>query len=461
MASYIIDEYIIQKHTSAWQELKNIYHAVKNYVINKEKSIAPSYYIPMNNIFIGNSFIEVNEVVYGGCKELLFSYKEGCYETGSRELYSLVLREGQLVNTISVSNICEAYITMINLSRIYDFNIYTKLNALHFFSLRAVGSFPGYFKDTNKALIEEKYGSVSFELAIDTVSLHIPRVRVALFEYIYKLDINRLLEARNKKYDNIFNVFRLEKVSVNPILFTDHYNIICDDIRTDIARIDGKWIKLLNTKLGFYSSVQRNKYFDVFKNNKDKERALAEILFRGYRFKGRELEESDIYNATDEHLKDVLYYIKHREDKIIDPIFRPTGQEDILVSTGLMHNHSLSLMNRFELNHDIPLFFGGRCIMGIPAINYMGNLENKNCYISIILAYPFTDEFMSMTYLKRKLKTYLDLYIKNNYRLIDNVLINQKLPLLYNNNITINNDSTKEEKDYKWGYTYDKFDIPF
>lgn len=460
MTSYIIDEYIIQKYTSAWQELKNIYYAVKNYIINKEKSMTSSYYIPMNNIFIGNSFIDANEVVYGGHKELLFSYKEGCYETGSKELYNLVKREGSLVNTISVSNLCEAYITMINLSRIYDFNIYTKLNTLHFFSLRAVGSFSGYFKNANKALIEEKYGPVSFESSIDAVSLHIPRVRVALFEYIYKLDINRLLEARNKEYNNILNVFRLEKVSVNPILFTDHYNIICDDIRTDIAKIDGKWVKLLDTNLGFYSLVQRNKYFNDF-NNKDKERALAEILFRGYRFKEKELKESDTYNSVNEHLKNVLYYIKHREDKIIDPIFRPADQEDILVSTGLMHNHSLSLMNRFELHHDIPLFFGNRCIMGIPAVNYMGNLENKNCYISIILAYPFVDEFMSMTYLKRTLKTYLDSYIKENYRLIDNVLINQKLPLLYNNDITVNNDSTKEEKDYKWGYTYDKFDIPF
>ena len=460
MASYIIDEYIIQRNTSAWQELKNIYHAVKNYVINKEKSMTSSYYIPMNNIFIGNSFIDANEVVYGGHKELLFSYKEGCYETGSKELYNLVKREGSLVNTISVSNLCEAYITMINLSRIYDFNIYTKLNTLHFFSLRAVGSFSGYFKNTSKALIEEKYGPVSFESSIDAVSLHIPRVRVALFEYIYKLDINRLLEARNKEYNNILNVFKLEKVSVNPILFTDHYNIICDDIRTDIGKIDNKWVKLLDTNLGFYSLVQRNKYFNDF-NNKDRERALAEILFRGYRFREKELKESDTYNPVNEHLKNVLYYIKHREDKIIDPIFRPIDQEDILVSIGLMHNHSLSLMNRFELHHDIPLFFGNRCIMGIPAVNYMGNLENKNCYISIILAYPFVDEFMSMTYLKRALKTYLDSYIKENYRLIDNVLINQKLPLLYNNDITVNNDSTKEEKDYKWGYTYDKFDIPF
>lgn len=460
MASYIIDEYIIQKHTSAWQELKNIYHAVKNYVINREKSIAPSYYIPMNNIFIGNFFIDVNEVVYGGYKELLFSYKEGCYETGSKEIYNLVKREGQLVNTISVSNLCEAYITMINLSRIYDFNIYTRLDVLHFFSLRAIKSFSGYFKNANKALIEEKYGQISFESAINAVSLYIPRVRVALFEYIYKLDINKLLEARNKKYDNISNVFRLEKVSVNPVLFTDHYNIIYDKIRTDIARIDGKWVNILNdTKLGFYSPVQRNKYFNVFKNNKDKERTLAEILFRGYRFEGRELEESDIYNATDAHLKDVLYYIKHRDDEIMEPVFRPTDQEDILVSTGLMYNHSF--MNRFETDHIISSFFGSKCIMGIPAVNYMGNLENKNCYVSIVLAYPFTDEFMSTTYLKRKIKTFLDLYIKNNYRLIDNVLINQKLPLLYNNDITVNNDSTKEEKDYKWGYTYDKFDIPF
>lgn len=459
MASYIIDEYIIQKNTSAWQELKNIYHVVKNYVINKEKSMTSSYYIPMNNIFIGNSFIDANEVVYGGHKELLFSYKEGCYETGSRELYSLVLREGQLVNTISVSNLCEAYITMINLSRIYDFNIYTKLNTLHFFSLRAVGSFSEYFKNINKALIEEKYGQVSFELSIDAVSLHIPRVRVALFEYIYKLDINRLLEARSKKYGNVSNVFRLEKVSVNPILFTDHYNIICDEIRTDIARIDGKWVNILNdTKLGFYSPVEKNKYFNDF-DNKDKERVLAEILFRGYRFREKELKESDTYNPVNEHLKNVSYYIKYREDKIIDPVFRPTDEEDILVSTGLMQNHLL--VNRFELHHDVPLFFGNRCIMGIPAVNYIGNLENKNCYISIVLAYPFVDEFMSMTYLKRKIKTFLDLYIKNNYRLIDNVLINQKLPLLYNNDITINNDSTKEEKDYKWGYTYDQFDIPF
>ena len=91
----------------------------------------------------------------------------------------------------------------------------------------------------------------------------------------------------------------------------------------------------------------------------------------------------------------------------------------------------------------------------------MGNIENKNCYISIVLAYPFVDEFMSMTYLKRKLKIYLDSYIEKNYKLIDNVLINQKLPLLYNNDITVNNDSTKEEKDYKWGYTYDQLDIPF
>lgn len=460
MASYVIDEYIIQKHTPAWQELKNIYHAVRNYVVTREKSITPSYYIPMNNIFIGNSFIDVGEVTYAGEKELLFSYKEGRYETGSGELYSLVLREGQLINTISVSNLCEAYITMINLSRLYDFNIYTKLNALHFFNLRAVGSFPGYFKDTSRALIEEKYGPVSFELAIDTVSLHIPRVRVALFEYIYKLNINGLLDARNKGYSSLFNVFDLKKVSVNPIIFTDHYNIICDEIRTDIARIDGKWINILNdTKLGFYSPVQRNKYFDNFKNNKDKERVLAEILFRGYRFKGRELEESDIYETTNEHLKHVLYYIKHREDKITDSIFRPAGQEDILVSTSLMRNHLL--MNRFELHHDVPLFFGGRCIMGIPVVNYLGNLDNKNCYVSIVLVYPFTDEFMSMTYLKRKIKTFLDLYIKNNYRLIDDVLSSQKLPLLYNDNITVNNDSTKEEKDYKWGYTYDQFDIPF
>lgn len=460
MASYIIDEYIIQKHTSAWQELNNIYHAVKNYIITKEKNITPSYCIPMNNIFIGNSFIEVNEVVYGGHKELLFSYKEGCYETGSKELYNLVKREGNLVNTISVSNLCEAYITMINLSRIYDFNIYTKLDVFHFFSLRAIGGFPGYFKNVNKALIEEKYGLVSFESSIDAVSLHIPRVRVALFEYIYKLDVNKLLEARNKKYNNISNVLRLEKVSANPILFTDRYNIIYDKIRTDIARIDGKWVNILNdTKLGFYSPVERNKYFNVFKNNKDKERILAEILFRGYRFGEKELEESDTYNATDGHLKDVLYYIKHRDDKITEPVFRPTGREDILVSTGLMYNHSF--MNRFETDHVISLFFKGKCIMGIPAVNYMGNLENKNCYISIVLAYPFTDEFMSMTYLKRKIKTFLDIYIKNNYRLIDNVLINQKLPLSYNNDITINNDSTKEEKDYKWGYMYDQFDIPF